>query len=48
MDLDTLRARAQRWLADDPDPVSQAELRGVIDALPGDARPSWPTGWPGR
>ena len=36
MDIDTLRARAQRWLADDPDPISQAELRGVIDALPAD------------
>jgi phosphomannomutase len=36
VDIDTLRARAQRWLADDPDPISQAELRGVIDALPAD------------
>src|SRR5215470_4722586 len=39
MDIDTLRARAQRWLADDPDPVSQAELRGVIDELPTDDAP---------
>jgi phosphomannomutase len=39
MDIDTLRARAQRWLADDPDPVSQAELRGVIDELPADDAP---------
>jgi len=29
-----LRARAERWLADDPDPTSQAELRAVIDGLP--------------
>ncbi len=28
------RARAERWLADDPDPISQAELRAIIDALP--------------
>ena len=32
MDIDAVRSRAQRWLADDPDPVCQAELRGVIDA----------------
>lgn len=37
MDLEALRARAQRWLADDPDPVSRDELRAVIDGLPGTA-----------
>ncbi len=34
MDIDVL-ARAQAWLADDPDPTSQAELRAVIADLPG-------------
>lgn len=29
-----LRARAEAWLADDPDPASRAELRTLIDALP--------------
>jgi phosphomannomutase len=29
-----LRARAESWLADDPDPASRAELRTLIDALP--------------
>jgi phosphomannomutase len=32
-----LVARAQRWLADDPDPTSQSELRAVLDALPDSA-----------
>jgi phosphomannomutase len=32
--VDALRARAERWLADDPDPTSQAELRAVIEGLP--------------
>jgi phosphomannomutase len=32
--VEQLRERAQLWLADDPDPRSQAELRAVIDALP--------------
>ena len=32
--MDALRTRAERWLADDPDPTSQAELRAVIEALP--------------
>ena len=32
--MDALRTRAERWLADDPDPTSQAELRAVIDGLP--------------
>jgi phosphomannomutase len=36
-EIDTLRSRAERWLADDPDPISQAELRAVIDALPASA-----------
>jgi phosphomannomutase len=29
-----LRARAEAWLADDPDPASRAELRELIDGLP--------------
>ncbi|MGC5052580.1 phospho-sugar mutase [Micromonospora sp. DT48] len=33
-DLDTIRERAERWLADDPDPASRAELRAVLDRLP--------------
>src|SRR4051794_31389822 len=37
MDIDDLRSRAELWLADDPDPVSRAELRSVIDRLPGTA-----------
>lgn len=37
MHSDTVRARAQAWLADDPDPDSRAELRSVIDALPASA-----------
>ena len=32
--MDSLRATAQRWLADDPDPSSRDELRALIDALP--------------
>ena len=32
--MDALRTRAERWLADDPDPTSQAELRAVIEGLP--------------
>ncbi|SCG51617.1 phospho-sugar mutase [Micromonospora humi] len=36
-DLDDLRARAERWLADDPDPADRAELRAVLDGLPGTA-----------
>jgi len=35
--LDRLRARAESWLADDPDPASRAELQGIINALPGSA-----------
>jgi phosphomannomutase len=37
VEIDTLRARAERWLADDPDPASRAELRAVIEGLPGTA-----------
>ncbi|WNM41207.1 phospho-sugar mutase [Micromonospora halotolerans] len=36
-DLDDLRARAERWLDDDPDPADRDELRAVLDALPGSA-----------
>jgi phosphomannomutase len=32
----TLRARVQAWIADDPDPADQAELRGLLD----DAEPA--------
>ncbi|NMO50357.1 phospho-sugar mutase [Actinoplanes sp. TBRC 11911] len=32
-----LRAEAEAWLADDPDPRSRAELRALIDGLPGTA-----------
>ncbi|MGH3738045.1 MAG: phospho-sugar mutase [Micromonosporaceae bacterium] len=30
-----LRARAEAWLADDPDPTTRDELRAVLDGLPG-------------
>jgi phosphomannomutase len=33
-DLNLLRDEAQRWLADDPDPATQAELRDLLDRLP--------------
>ncbi|WP_435586659.1 phospho-sugar mutase [Micromonospora aurantiaca (nom. illeg.)] len=36
-DLDDLRVRAERWLADDPDPADRVELRAVLDGLPGTA-----------
>ncbi|MDO3683073.1 phospho-sugar mutase [Micromonospora sp. C28ISP2-4] len=36
-DLDDLRVRAERWLADDPDPEGRVELRAVLDGLPGTA-----------
>jgi phosphomannomutase len=36
-DADDLRARAEAWLADDPDPASRDELRGLIAGLPGTA-----------
>ncbi|MGY0003335.1 phospho-sugar mutase [Micromonospora sp. I033] len=36
-DLDDLRARAERWLDDDPDPADRGELRAVLANLPGSA-----------
>ncbi|MFF0654562.1 MULTISPECIES: phospho-sugar mutase [Micromonospora] len=36
-DLDDLRVRAERWLADDPDPADRDALRAVLDGLPGTA-----------
>jgi phosphomannomutase len=36
-DLDDLRARAEAWLADDPDPAGRDELRALIAGLPGTA-----------
>lgn len=36
VDVDLI-ARAEAWLADDPDPASRAELRAVIDGLPATA-----------
>jgi phosphomannomutase len=36
VDVDLI-ARAEAWLADDPDPASRAELRAVLDGLPGTA-----------
>src|SRR5258705_12690257 len=35
--VDLLRAEATRWIDDDPDPADQAELRGLLDALPAGA-----------
>jgi phosphomannomutase len=35
--LAELTARAEAWLADDPDPAAAAELRRVLDGLPGTA-----------
>jgi phosphomannomutase len=37
MGLDDLRGAAEAWLADDPDPVTRAELRALLDGLPGTA-----------
>jgi phosphomannomutase len=34
---DELRARAEAWLADDPDPAGRAELTQLIEGLPGTA-----------
>ncbi|HEX6872677.1 MAG TPA: phospho-sugar mutase [Micromonosporaceae bacterium] len=34
MDIEVLRARAEQWLTDDPDPASQAELRQLLTGLP--------------
>ncbi|MDI6099759.1 phospho-sugar mutase [Actinoplanes sp. NEAU-A12] len=36
VDVDLI-ARAEAWLADDPDPSARAELRSVLDGLPGTA-----------
>ncbi|MEE6309288.1 phospho-sugar mutase [Plantactinospora veratri] len=36
-ELTGLRARAQAWLDDDPDPATRDELRGVLDRLPASA-----------
>ncbi|MGQ5260396.1 phospho-sugar mutase [Micromonospora sp. ZYX-F-536] len=36
-DIDDIRERARRWLADDPDPASRAELTAVLDRLPASA-----------
>ncbi|SCL27374.1 phosphomannomutase [Micromonospora nigra] len=36
-DIDTIRERAERWLADDPDPAARAELRAVLDRMPASA-----------
>ncbi|MEU8044595.1 phospho-sugar mutase [Micromonospora echinofusca] len=36
-DIDDIRERARRWLDDDPDPASRAELRAVLDRLPASA-----------
>ncbi|MDG4807842.1 phospho-sugar mutase [Micromonospora sp. WMMD1120] len=36
-DIDDIREQAQRWLADDPDPVSRGELTAVLDRLPASA-----------
>lgn len=35
--LAELRSRAEAWLADDPDPDTRAQLRAVLDGLPGTA-----------
>ncbi|GAB3143814.1 phospho-sugar mutase [Micromonospora sonneratiae] len=37
IEIDELRDRAEAWLADDPDPTSQDELREVLDRLPASA-----------
>jgi phosphomannomutase len=36
-DVDLLRARAEAWLDDDPDPASRDEMRDLIGRLPGSA-----------
>ncbi|MFG2099156.1 phospho-sugar mutase [Micromonospora echinaurantiaca] len=33
-DIDDIREQARRWLDDDPDPASRAELQAVLDRLP--------------
>jgi phosphomannomutase len=35
--VDDLRGQAEAWLADDPDPATRDELRGLIAGLPGSA-----------
>ncbi|GAB1643113.1 phospho-sugar mutase [Krasilnikovia sp. MM14-A1259] len=37
MASDDLRARAEAWLADDPDPATRAELTALLERLPGSA-----------
>jgi phosphomannomutase len=37
MDPDALRAAAQAWIADDPDPATRAELSDLLAGLPGTA-----------
>ncbi len=37
MDAETLRARAEAWLDDDPDPKTRDEMRDLIHGLPGTA-----------
>ena len=39
--MDDLRARVERWIADDPDPEARAELRALLDRA---RRPSWSSG----
>ena len=34
-DVDALRAQAESWLADDPDPATRAELTALLAGLPG-------------
>ena len=36
-DVAQLRAQAESWLADDPDPAAREELRGLLAGLPGSA-----------
>jgi phosphomannomutase len=36
-DVDRLRAQAEAWLADDPDPAARAELGRLVAGLPGSA-----------
>ncbi|NJP32754.1 phospho-sugar mutase [Micromonospora thermarum] len=36
-DIDDIREQARRWLDDDPDPASRAELQAVLDRLPASA-----------
>ncbi|MFG1603035.1 phospho-sugar mutase [Actinoplanes sp. NPDC049265] len=37
MSNDDLRVVAEAWLADDPDPAARAEIRALLDGLPGTA-----------